>query len=239
MDPRHEDGEDGFAECIATLTPHHAGSIAYHPQEWHRSGMGKLATYLFFAHTAWAAIFFASFVGFNVASAWAFRRERNMARGETRDRGSRALIFVLGPIGMLIAFAAPPLAPGARMDLPPAPLFFTGIAMMWAGTALYPWAATTLGAFFRTEVQLLDGHRLVTSGLYRFVRHPAYLAGVLIFTGMGLAIGNWISLAALTSTTLLGYAWRIHVEEQALAERFDADWRAYRKRSWAILPPVW
>jgi protein-S-isoprenylcysteine O-methyltransferase len=97
----------------------------------------------------------------------------------------------------------------------------------------------TLGAYFRTTVQILDGHRLITNGPYRFLRHPVYTGGTLVFSGMGLAIGNWVSFAVAALTTLLAYVWRIHVEEIALGERFGAEFAAHRKRTWAVIPFLW
>jgi protein-S-isoprenylcysteine O-methyltransferase len=199
----------------------------------------KPPPYLFLAHDRWAYLFAASFVAFNIATMWVYRRERGLTPGQMRDRGSRELIYLLSPFGMFAAFATPYLAPWARISLGDAPVFFTGIAMMWAGTFLYPWAAITLGTAFRTQVQILDDQRLITAGPYGIVRHPAYLAGTLIFTGIGLCLGNWLSVVATAGTTLLGYAWRVHVEEQALAERFGEAWTAHKKRTFAVLPPVW
>jgi protein-S-isoprenylcysteine O-methyltransferase Ste14 len=37
----------------------------------------------------------------------------------------------------------------------------------------------------------------------------------------------------------LGFAWRIRVEEASLAARFGAQYDAYRKRRWAVVPPLW
>jgi protein-S-isoprenylcysteine O-methyltransferase len=97
----------------------------------------------------------------------------------------------------------------------------------------------TLGAFFRTSVQLLDGQRLVTRGPYRLLRHPAYTGGILVFAGVGLSTGNWISTAVAPLAVAIAYAWRIHVEERALRERFGAEFETHRRRTWAVLPPVW
>ena len=118
-------------------------------------------------------------------------------------------------------------------------MFATAIILLWAGTALYPWAAITLGAFFRTSVQLLHGQQLVTHGPYRILRHPAYTAGVLVFTGIGLAMGNWLSLAGAVLPVMIAYVWRIRVEETALRERFGPEFDAHRARTWAIIPLVW
>ena len=195
--------------------------------------------YLFLERPLWTAIFWSSYVAFCFVTIWVQSRERGKAKGDSRDRGSRAGIYVLSFVGAVFAFGGPFLLPDARIQLPRAALFYTAMALFWAGTVLYPWSAVTLGAFFRTSVQLLDGQRLVTRGPYRILRHPAYTAGVLVFTGIGLAMGNWLSLVGAALSVAVAYAWRIHVEEAALRERFGAEFDAHRKRTWAIIPLVW
>lgn len=195
--------------------------------------------YLFLERPSWAAVFWVSYVAFFFATMWVHSRERGKVQGDNRDRGSRAGIYALSFVGAAFALAGPVLRPGARIPLPHALLFYTSIALFWAGTILYPWAAITLGAFFRTSVQLLDGQRLVTRGPYRILRHPAYTAGMLVFTGIGLATGNWLSLVGAVLCVAIAYAWRVYIEEAALRERFGAEFEAHRKRTWAIIPLVW
>jgi protein-S-isoprenylcysteine O-methyltransferase len=195
--------------------------------------------YLFAQHWTWAAIFFGSYVLFGFGSSWVFGRERNIARGDVRDRGSKALIIILTFVAIGAALAAPWVMPQARIDLPPQPVFVTAMALFWAGALLYFWAVVTLGRWFRTAVQLLDGQKLIRTGPYRLLRHPAYLGGILLFAGVGLAMGNWLSFAASTLLVALSYVWRVHVEEIALQERFGAEFTAHRKNTWAVIPFLW
>ena len=195
--------------------------------------------YLFLERASWAAIFWTTYVLFFAVTMWVHQRERSLAKGENRDRGSRPLIYLMSYVGAALAFIAPYVVPEARIELPHAPVFYTAMAMFWAGALLYPWAAVTLGSNFRTAVQLLDGQRLVTRGPYRVLRHPAYTGGILVFAGIGLAVGNWVSFAAATLAVMVAYAWRIRVEEKALAERFGEEFAAHRRRTWAVIPLVW
>ncbi len=196
-------------------------------------------SYLFAERPLWEVIFWATFAAYFAASGWVQSRERAAARGDMRDRGSKAVIYLGSLVGMAGAFLAPAYWPSAKIDLPPEPVFVTAIALLWAGLLLYIWAVLTLGAFFRTSVQLLDGQQLVRRGPYRVLRHPAYTGGILLFAGIGLAAGNWISALVAPLAAVVAYAWRIHVEELALRERFGAAFESHRKRTWAVLPPVW
>jgi protein-S-isoprenylcysteine O-methyltransferase len=195
--------------------------------------------YLFLADASWAAFFWASYVVFFLVTSWAFGRERRTVHGENRDRGSRRVIVILSLLAVGLAFAGPYIFPDARIALPPAPVFWLAMVLFWTGIVLYPWAYLTLGAFFRTSVQLLEGQRLITRGPYRYVRHPAYTAGILAFSGIGLAMGNWFSFAESFVILVLAYIWRIRVEEEALGERFGPEFEAHRRRTWAVIPLVW
>jgi protein-S-isoprenylcysteine O-methyltransferase len=195
--------------------------------------------YLFNECLLWSIVFWASYAVSFVVPLWVQRRERSTTRGDNRDRGSHALIYVASIIGVTCAFTAPSLLPSARIVLPAEPVFTTAMTLMWAGVILYIWAVLTLGAFFRTSVQLLDGQRLVTRGPYRLLRHPAYTGGILLYSGFGLATGNWISAVTAPLSMVIAYDWRIHVEEIALRERFGAEFETRRLRTWAVIPLVW
>ena len=198
-----------------------------------------MPAYLFLDDPVWAAVYWATYIVFALETGFISSREKGMARGDMRDRGSRGFIYFMSFFAMGLAFGAPFAAPGLRIALPAAPVFWTAMALFWAGLALYGWAYATLGSFFRTEVQLLEGHRLVTGGPYRVLRHPAYTGGTLVMTGIGLASGNWLSVAGAFAATIIAYARRIAVEEAALGERFGAEFEARKSRTWALLPFFW
>jgi protein-S-isoprenylcysteine O-methyltransferase len=195
--------------------------------------------YLFLANPLWTAIFWITYAAFFAVGMWAASRERNMAKGENRDRGSKGVVYIFSFLGMGAAFLLAWYFPTARIALSPLPVFTTGIVLVWTGVALYAWAVQTLGTSFRTSVTLLEGQRLITKGPYRILRHPAYTGGILIFAGIGLAIGNWLSFAAASLAAVIAYGVRIRVEERALRERFGAEFEANRRRTWAVIPLVW
>ena len=94
----------------------------------------------------------------------------------------------------------------------------------------------TLGRFFRVTVTVQDDHRLVDTGPYTKLRNPSYTGAMITMAGVGIAMGHWLSLAAMILFPLLGFAWRIRVEEASLAARFGADYDAYRRSRWALIP---
>lgn len=182
--------------------------------------------------------FTVSYAAWILMEVWIFSRDLKKGSGQKKDRGSFILICVLISAGITMAFWAPHLWPTARIPFR-IPVFWTAMAMIWAGIALRIWAVLTLGKHFRTSVRILDDHKLVTSGPYRVLRHPSYTGGLITVFGVGLAFGNWISLAAAFGGIFISYCVRIAVEEAALRNHFGAEFDAHAKRTWAVLPGVW
>jgi len=194
---------------------------------------------LFDEQPHWRLIFWVSYCSWIAFEFWVFSRDRRAARGDKRDGGSIIAIFVFFWLGITAAFMAPHLVPSAQIALPPTAVFITAMTLFWLGIVLRLWAILTLGRFFRTKVLLLDDHRLVTSGPYRVLRHPAYTGGMMTIAGLGLAFGNWLSLIGALLGVLIGYGWRIIVEEKALRARFGATFEEHRRRTWCLIPFVW
>jgi protein-S-isoprenylcysteine O-methyltransferase Ste14 len=162
-------------------------------------------------------------------------RVRETARGKGRrshDRGTRVLIAI--SIGVAIAVAA-----AAGSDTPPAAWQVAGLVVMWLGLATRIWAVTTLGRSFRTTVEVDAGQAVVSTGPYRWVRHPSYTGLLLIVTGFGLARGNWLSLLACLVLPLPAFVRRIHVEEAELTRVLGDAYRSYEADTARLLPGIW
>nr|MBP7689725.1 isoprenylcysteine carboxylmethyltransferase family protein [Thermoflexales bacterium] len=81
-------------------------------------------------------------------------------------------------------------------------------------------------------------HQLITSGPYRYVRHPRYV-GIFAFN-LGVALTFNSLLATLLAVgLLLVLMWRIGTEETMLRQAFGSDWTAYAQRSWRFIPFVY
>jgi protein-S-isoprenylcysteine O-methyltransferase len=114
-----------------------------------------------------------------------------------------------------------------------------GIAMILAGAALRDWAIVSLGRYFRREVTIEPGQRVVRRGPYRVLRHPSYTGLLLSLVGLGLAFGSWVGASIVFLAVLVGMLPRIRVEERALARAFGAEYTAYAASTWRLVPYVW
>jgi protein-S-isoprenylcysteine O-methyltransferase len=155
------------------------------------------------------------------------------------DQGSRTVIGISLWSGVLLAFLMAWAVPAAHIPGRGWPLLLAGLGLMWGGIALRVWAVRTLGSLFRTVVVIQDKHALIIAGPYRLLRHPSYAGSLLTLAGIGLALGNWLSLLVAVLGALIGFTRRIPVEEAALQAHFGDDYTAYARRTWRLIPLIW
>ena len=164
-------------------------------------------------------------------------REGLQSRGRTdHDRATRILIAVA--IGSAIALGtwSARAAPSLRI---PGPYRAAGLIVMWLGLAIRVWAIASLGRSFRTTVEVDPGQAVVSSGPYRWVRHPSYTGLLLILSGFGLALGHWPALVACVALPLPALLRRIQVEETELTRVLGEPYEAYRRQTRRLIPGVW
>jgi protein-S-isoprenylcysteine O-methyltransferase Ste14 len=88
------------------------------------------------------------------------------------------------------------------------------------------------------RIQAERQHRVVSTGVYGFVRHPMYLGAALLFVGAPLLLGSTAGLALGGAMTLL-LAARIVGEERVLAQELDGYAEYRRKVRYRLLPFLW
>ena len=114
-----------------------------------------------------------------------------------------------------------------------------GIASIIAGIGLRAWSITTLGRFFQYQITIQPGHQVVTSGPYRYLRHPAYTAIAFILVGIALACDDVWSLAAAAALGGAGLAVRIRAEERQLTQALGAEYQHFAAGRKRLVPGVW
>jgi protein-S-isoprenylcysteine O-methyltransferase Ste14 len=111
-----------------------------------------------------------------------------------------------------------------------------GLLLCLGGLGLRYWAIIALGKFFSTHVLIIQQHELIVLGPYRWLRHPAYSGLLLALAGAGLAMGDWLALALMTVAPFYAFHARIAIEEKMLREKFGADYSAYAKNTYKLIP---
>jgi len=96
-----------------------------------------------------------------------------------------------------------------------------------------------LGRNWSISLRVREGHKLVTEGVYRYVRHPMYAAFWLWAIAQCLLLPNWIAgPAGLVGFGTLFFG-RVGREEDLMIESFGEDYRAYMRSTARIVPWVY
>jgi protein-S-isoprenylcysteine O-methyltransferase Ste14 len=114
-----------------------------------------------------------------------------------------------------------------------------GVAVYLAGVGARVWSMRALGESFSYDLKVAKGQRLVTTGPYRWVRHPSYTGLVMWSAGIALWNASLPGLAALMVTTVPQVVVRMRIEERMLADHFGRRWEPYERRTRALVPGLW
>lgn len=116
------------------------------------------------------------------------------------------------------------------------PLAFAGCLLAMAGVALVLRSRAALGPAWSFAPRADDDMGFVTTGPYRFVRHPIYLGLSVMAMGQALAFRSWPAFLILLSGIVPTFAWRAYAEERLLSRTFGERYALYRKRTRMIIP---
>ena len=130
-----------------------------------------------------------------------YHRLRAHSTGEKLDRWKEGpfILFTLRPVGiavMLGLFTYMVNPARMRWSSMPLPVWlrWLGVGIAVIGGALFVWTFRNLGKNLTDTVVTRREHTLVTTGPYRWVRHPFYVAVALSMLGNSLAAANWFLL---------------------------------------------
>lgn len=119
----------------------------------------------------------------------------------------------------------------------PAPLRWTRAGLGVASLSGSWWVFRSIDKNITPTVATREDHDLVTTGPFRWVRHPLYTSGTVFFASLSLLAANWfMGLAGLSAFVMLLV--RLPKEEQELIERFGDEYRDYMKRTGRFLPKL-
>lgn len=184
-----------------------------------------------------AALFWGSIGLWFLSGIRSFRRG---PAGEQRDDRGTGVLVISAVVGAIAVGYV--LAVGVRRAAIPDAGWATvvpGLVLLWTGVAIGEWAGAVLGRFYRPVVAIQENHQVVSAGPYRVVRHPLYAGALMTMTGIGLAFGNWLSLAACIVLPLAAYLRRIAVEERVLEAALGDAYRRYAEGRARLVPFVW
>jgi protein-S-isoprenylcysteine O-methyltransferase Ste14 len=156
-----------------------------------------------------------------------------------RDEGCLLFLTIrLSATAMLVATIAYLVNPagmeGTSLPLPP-PCRWAGAIVGAIAIGLLFWTLNALGTNLTDTVVTRKHHTLVTTGPYRWVRHPFYDVLLLLVIASSLLAANWFILLAGTAVFFF-LAVRTRIEERKLVERFGEEYFAYISRTNRFVP---
>jgi protein-S-isoprenylcysteine O-methyltransferase Ste14 len=171
----------------------------------------------------------------------AYHRVRSLTK-ERLDRTQEGwLILITLRLAGLVTMASimayvinPNRTAWASVPLPD-PVRWMGGGLLAGCPLLLAWTLHSLGKNLTDTVVTRKEHSLVTTGPYRWVRHPFYLSVLLHVGSCALVAANWFIFASgLAMFTMM--VLRTRIEEGKLIERFGDEYRRYRQRTGAFFP---
>jgi len=160
---------------------------------------------------------------------------RTISEYDRKDKSPRALPTYAYFPAVLYIFT--PWMDFAHLPLP-LWLRWLGVLVFCAGSVLFAWTHHALGVNWSGKLALADGHVLVTSGPYRYVRHPMYTAFFLNAIGYLLLTANWLIGPLPLLADIWMYLARVDAEEAMMTEQFGDAYRDYMQRTGRLLPKL-
>jgi protein-S-isoprenylcysteine O-methyltransferase Ste14 len=163
--------------------------------------------------------------------------ERRLRGGPTAEKEkTQKIIMLLASMGFVASLVVPAL--GYRFMWSRVPLYavITGDAL----TALSFYVIFLVyreNTFTSATVEIAEGQKVISTGPYKFVRHPMYAGGLLLFIGTPLALGSTWGLLTFIAT-LPALLWRLLDEETFLATNLPGYVEYCAKVRWRLVPGV-
>ena len=188
----------------------------------------------FFSHPALSVV---AIVTLLLAVVTIFSRV-NLSSGEREDRDNRWVIAALVIIGLLQAYLPAYTDRKEFWTFDGDSLRWFGVVLFIAGGVLRVWPVFVLGHRFSGLVAIQPGHTLVTTGMYRVIRHPSYLGLLVNSLGWAFAFRSGVGLLLLL-LTIPPIVARIRSEETLLHTQFGAEYDAYRAHTSRLIPGLY
>jgi protein-S-isoprenylcysteine O-methyltransferase Ste14 len=181
-------------------------------------------------------------VGFAVFMPVGIYHRLKSRTGERLDRRQEGFFILItlrlagiaGILGVLAYLINPVWMKWAALPLP-AWLRWAGVGLGAISGFLFIWTLRSLGSNLTDTVVTRQHHTLVTTGPYRWIRHPFYTATALAVPASTFAAANWFFLIA-GGTAFVLLAIRTRKEEENLIARFGDEYRNYMRRTGRFIP---
>ena len=115
----------------------------------------------------------------------------------------------------------------------------------WIGAAIFAislwvlWRShADLGRQWSVKVEIQEEHKLITDGIFRYIRHPMYAAHILWGIAQPLLLWNWIAGLSMLVMIFPLYFYRVPKEEIMMVDEFGDEYRHYMDRTGRVFPKL-
>lgn len=166
------------------------------------------------------------------------RRARRSRLTVDRRPGAdtRRLIISLAGLGIIPGIYAATSFPEFASYHGHPVLLVLGVIAGITALILFRLTHKALGKMWSVSLQLKQDHKLVTTGIYKRIRHPMYTAFWCLAIAQALLLPNYV--AGFAGIAGFGYLFftRVGAEEAMMLEAFGEEYDLYRMRTWRVLP---
>lgn len=117
--------------------------------------------------------------------------------------------------------------------------FIIGAILVLLGLIIRINSILTLKQHFTYTVTEIERHEIIETGLYKYIRHPGYLGQLIIFLGISTSLANWLSVLLMIISVLVGYTYRITIEERFMKQQMGQKYIDYQKRTKRLIPFIY
>ena len=186
----------------------------------------------------WHIVFFVGFVVYVWIRHVFIGRTKHEQKAVKQIDGLEKTLLIgvfLATLLLPLLYLFTPLLTYADYQLP-APVPFMGAATMAASLWLFWRSHTDLGQNWSVSLELRENHELITSGVYRRIRHPMYSSIWLWALAQGMLLHNWFAGWSVVPAFAAMYFLRTPREERLMCEKFGAQYHAYMRQTGRLFP---
>lgn len=169
------------------------------------------------------------------------QKDKRKIKQKRSDKGTKWLLYINFIICIYISFLFVsqncPLV--IRNKLAPHWVSYIGILCMLFGIVIRLIAVLTLKKAFTLNVQTVNEQHLITTGIYHKLRNPSYTGSIMSMVGIALSLRNTLAITLVILFCIICYSIRIHVEETALMEHFQDEFKEYVTNTFRLFPYIW
>ena len=183
-------------------------------------------------------IYWAAMVVEIVIRAPVSKKQRKESKSERRVNSLEKVLVGMLSLSMLILpliYSATPWLDFANYSLPTW-AGWLGVALMLLALFIFWRAHADLGPNWSPSLEIRTGHKLITNGIFGYIRHPMYASAWIWAIAQPLLLQNWVAGFLNLLVFILFYSLRVRAEEKMMLDTIGDKYREYMNKTGAVFP---